>query len=87
MRKCENKAADQLAQLNSAFLISKISSLYFSSVTEQLGLCQTWSETPKTYFITSRLKCSKSCVDSNVHCAHVVTDRLATRITNTLRKK
>ena len=35
--------------------ISEISSLYPSSVTAQLGLCRTWSETPKTGFLTTRL--------------------------------
>ena len=28
----------------------------FSSVLVQLGLCQTWSETPKTSFLVSRLR-------------------------------
>ena len=36
---------------------SKISSLYPYSVIAQPGLCRTWSETPKTGFLTSRLKC------------------------------
>ena len=34
---------------------SKISSLKPSSVTVQPGLCQTWSETPKTGFLITRL--------------------------------
>ena len=34
---------------------SKISSLYPSSVAVQSGLCQTWSETPKTGFLATRL--------------------------------
>ena len=33
----------------------KISSLYLSSGSLQPGLCQTWSETPKTGFHTARL--------------------------------
>ena len=33
----------------------EISSLYPSSVAEQPGLCRTWSETPKTGFLTTRL--------------------------------
>ena len=33
----------------------EISSLYPSSVAVQPGLCQTWSETPKTGFLTTRL--------------------------------
>ena len=38
-------------------LLSKpeISSLNASSVAVQPGLCQTWSETPKTGFLTTRL--------------------------------
>ena len=36
---------------------SEISSLHPSSVSAQLGLCQTWSETPKTGFLTTRLIC------------------------------
>ena len=35
---------------------SEISSLNASSVAVQPGLCQTWSETPKTGFLTTRLK-------------------------------
>ena len=68
---CENKDADQLrgnreADLRLCFrhtdsaipLLSKskISSLYPASVTVQPGLCRTWSETPKTGFLTTRLK-------------------------------
>ena len=68
---CENKDADQLrgnceADQRLCFrytdstipLLSKseISSLKASSVSVQPGLCQTWSETPKTGFLTTRLK-------------------------------
>ena len=35
---------------------SEISSLWPSSVAVQPGLCRTWSETPKTGFLTTRLK-------------------------------
>ena len=70
---CENKDADQLhsncaADLHYCFrykdttipLLSKSenSSLQLSSVAVQLGLCLTWSETPKTGFITTRLVCA-----------------------------
>ena len=37
---------------------SEISSFYPSSVTVQPGLCRTWSETPKTGFLITRLICS-----------------------------
>ena len=68
--KCENKDADQLRSnctadqrlcfryIDSTIpLLSKseILSLYPSSVVVQLGLCQTWSETTKTGFLTTRL--------------------------------
>ena len=68
---CENKDADQLrgnreADQRLCFRYkdstipllpkSEISSLYPSSVTVQPGLCGTWSETPKTGFLASRLK-------------------------------
>ena len=68
---CENKDADQLritAKLISAFILrykdttisrlskSEISSLYPSCVITQPVLCQTWSETSKTGFLTTRLK-------------------------------
>ena len=68
---CENKGADQLlgdreADQRLCFRYtdctiplppkSEISSLYPSSVAVQPGLCQTWSETPKTGFLTTRLK-------------------------------
>ena len=67
---CENKDADQLrgnreADQRLCFrytdstipLLSKseMSSLKASSVAVQLGLCQTWLETPKTGFLTKRL--------------------------------
>ena len=69
---CEHKDADQLrgnreADQRLCFpyidstipLLSKseISSLYPSSVVVQPGLCGTWSETPKTGFLTTRLIC------------------------------
>ena len=65
----ENKAADQLFGNHTAnqrlcfrytdktiphLPKSKISSLQFSSVAAQPSLCRTWSETPKTGFLTSR---------------------------------
>ena len=64
---CENKDADQLPgnreadqrlcfrHADSAIPLlpkSEISSLYPSSVAVQSGLCGTWSETPKTGFLT-----------------------------------
>ena len=67
---CENKDADQLrgnrkADQRLCFrytdstipLLSKseISSLWSSSVAVQPGLCGTWSETPKTGFLRTRL--------------------------------
>ena len=67
---CENTDADQLRgdretdqrlcfrYINSAIpLLSKseISSLLPSSVAVQPGMCRTWSETPKTDFLTTRL--------------------------------
>ena len=67
---CENKDADQLrgnreadqrlcfCYIDSTVPLlpkSEISSLLPSSVAIQPGLCQTWSETPKTGFLTTRL--------------------------------
>ena len=67
---CENKDADQLCGDREAdqrlcfpytdstiplVLKSEISSLYPSSVVVQPGLCRTWSETPKTGFLRTRL--------------------------------
>ena len=67
----ENKDADQLRGNRKAdqrlcfrytdstiSLLSKseISSLESSSVAVQPGLCRTWSDTPKTGFLTTRLK-------------------------------
>ena len=69
----ENKDADQLRGYREADqrlcfrytdstipLLSKseISSLQPSSVVVQSGLCRTWSETPKTGFLRTRLKYS-----------------------------
>ena len=67
---CENKDADQLrgdreADQRLCFRYtdsripllpkSEISSIWPSSVAVQTGLCGTWSETPKTGFLTTRL--------------------------------
>ena len=67
---CENKDADQLRSNREAdqrlcFRYTdstipvlpkyEISSLLLSSVAVQPGLCWTWSETPKTGFLTTRL--------------------------------
>ena len=69
---CENKDADQLRSNRQAdqrlcfryidstiplLHVYKISSLKPSCVTVQPSLCQTWSETPKTGFLSSRLIC------------------------------
>ena len=69
---CKNKDADQLRGNREADqrlyfrysdsaipLLSKseISSLLSSSVVVQPGLCGTWSETPKTGFLITRLNC------------------------------
>ena len=79
---CENKDADQLrsncaADQRLCFrytdstipLLPKleISSLLPFCVVVQPGLCRTWSETPKTGFLTKRLKCSFSF---DVCCSH-----------------
>ena len=68
--RCENKDADQLrgdreADQRLCFrnpdstipLLPKYesSNLYLSSVMVESGLCGTWSETPKTGFLTTRL--------------------------------
>ena len=68
---CENKDADQFhgnreadqrlcfRYMDSTIPLlpnSEISSLSPSSVAVQPGLCGTWSETPKTGFLTTRLK-------------------------------
>ena len=70
---CENKDADQLRGNREAdqrlcfpytdstiplLPKSEISSLYPSAVAVQPGLCRTWSETPKTGFLTTRLLCN-----------------------------
>ena len=47
---------------------SKISRLLPSSVTAQPGLCRTWSETPKTGFLRTRLMCS----DSACYCSLLI---------------
>ena len=67
---CENKDTDQLRGNSEAdqrlcfhykdstitlLPKSEISSVYPSSVAVQPGLCGTWSETPKTGFLTTRL--------------------------------
>ena len=72
---CENKGANQLrsnceADQRLCFRYtdstipllpkSEISSFKPSSVAAQAGLCRTWSETPKSGFLASRLICSSS---------------------------
>ena len=66
---CENKDADQLRGNREAdqrlcfryidstiplLYKSEVSILYLSSVVVQPGLCRTWSENPKTDFLTTR---------------------------------
>ena len=59
----DNREAEQrlyFRYIDSTILLlpkSEISSLYYkpSSVIAQPGLCQTWSETPRTCFLTNRL--------------------------------
>ena len=62
---CEIKGADQLRSncehntCDSATplpLKSEIFKLLASSLAAQAGLCETWSETPKTGFLMSRLR-------------------------------
>ena len=80
---CENKVADQLRGNHEADqrlcfrytdsttpLLPKyeISSLQPSFVAVQTGLCQTWSETPKTGFLITRL----TCTFSSEVCAYMV---------------
>ena len=72
---CENKGADQLRSnceadqrlcfrytdsTISLLLKSELSSFKHASVTVQVGLCGTWSETPKTGFLASRLNIASS---------------------------
>ena len=81
---CENKDADQLcsnctADQRLCFHCSdstippqplpKISRFYLSSETVQAGLCQTWSETPKTSFLASGLIFS-------IDTVHVMVDKI-----------
>ena len=67
-QKRSNREADQrLCFRNTArtiYLLPKfeISSLFPSSVAEQPGLCWTWSETPKTGFLMTRLDNDKTRV-------------------------
>ena len=73
---CENKGADQLCNNCTAdqrlgfrymdstiplLLKSEIPSFKPSSLTAKAGLCRTWSETPKTGFLSLRLYCSRVC--------------------------
>ena len=76
---CENKDADQLRSNCAAdqrlcfhytdstiplLPKSKILSIKPSSLSEQPSLCRTWSETPKTGFLTTRLKYHQICTIS-----------------------
>ena len=77
-----NKGADQPAQprsLISTFVvrcldsiipvvsISETSSLCLASVAVQVGLCLTWSQTPKTGFLVTRLICLLTSIVSASH--------------------
>ena len=79
---CENKDADQLRGNRNAdqrlcfrytdstiplFSKYEISSLWPSSVVAQPGLCRTWSETPKTGFLPTRLIYSYHNIRCNYH--------------------
>ena len=74
-----NKAEDQSVhprRLISAFVdpcldsiiplvsISEISSLYLASLAAQAGLCLTWSKSPKTGFLVTRLKCGIAVMET-----------------------
>ena len=76
-----NKGADQPAHPRSligAFVvrcldsiiplvsISEISSIYLASVAEQAGLSLSWSQTPKTGFLATRLKYLQEMSQSNI---------------------
>ena len=80
---CEDKDADQLRSncaadqrlcfcyMDSTIPLlskSKISSLLPYSMAVQPGLCRTWSETPKTGFLTTRLIYGKTGVYKRMHC-------------------
>ena len=83
----ENKDADQLRGYREAdqrlcfrysdstiplLLKSEISSFQLFCVLVQVGLCQTWSETPKTGFLTSRLIYVRILIDNNNNtCDHL----------------
>ena len=68
---CGNRTAEQrlcFRYIDSTIPLlskSKISSLYPSSVAAQPGLCGTWSETPKTGFLTTRLISCENNKDSD----------------------
>ena len=47
------RCRDSIIPLVSIF---EISSLYLASLAAQAGLCLTWSQTPKTGFLVTRLK-------------------------------
>ena len=81
---CENKDADQLRGNREAdqrlcfrYIAStipllpkfKISNFWISSVAVQPGLCETWSETPKTGFLTTRLNYR---LQSSKHMLHLL---------------
>ena len=81
--KCENKDADQLRGNREADQLlcfrytdsttpllpkSEISSVQPSSVDVQPGLCRTWSETPKTSFLTtSSFNPEKQTISCNIN--------------------
>ena len=64
MRKPVNREPDQrlcfcyIDSIDTLLSKSEISSLNPSSVAVQPGLCRTWSEIPKTGFLTTRLEFS-----------------------------
>ena len=81
---CENKDADQLRGNREAdqrlcfryldstiplLLKSAISNLFPSPEAVQPGLCRTWSETPKTGFLTTRLISSSNLSPESKMCA------------------
>ena len=91
---CENRDADQLrgnreADQRLCFRYtdstipvlpkSEISNIWLSSVTVQPGLCGTWSETPKTGFLTTRLICGMG----KIQIAQVVLSHKTTTCTIT----
>ena len=72
-----------LDSIISLVFISEISRLYVASVTEQAGLNLTWSQTPKTGFLVTGLRCYRRLLNIS-YKDHATNEEIRNSIQDTI---